>query len=171
MQLYQPRKDCEQQAKPWRLTNKTQRSLNLNCSTFSFEEKLESTSWGSRVSSSPEWPESTSSKIYRAITKGDDELDTFLINRTRIQEQECRRTSLKLFRWEIFSQNAHLVRSITPDGAARIFLPPYATAGIWTHVSRVAPTRDLLKDALPTELPRRGYNTKKIVTFGALKSR
>ena len=153
MQLYQPRKDCEQQAKPWRLTNKTQRSLNLNCSTFSFEEKLESTSWGSRVSSSPEWPESTSSKIYRAITKGDDELDTFLINRTRIQE--CRRTSLKLFRWEIFSQNVHLVPRIMPDGAARIFLPPYAVAGIQT-VGKAAPTWDLLEDALSSELPRRG---------------
>ena len=36
------------------------------------------------------------------------------------------------------------------------FLPPHAAAGIQTHVSRVAPTQDLLKDALPTELPRRG---------------
>ena len=27
-----------------------------------------------------------------------------------------------------------------------------------THVSRVTPTRDLLKDAQPTELPRRGQN-------------
>ena len=155
MQLYQPLKVCEQQAKPWRLTNKTQRSLNLNCSTFSFEEKLESTFWGSRVSSSPEWPESTSSKIYRAMTKGDDELDTFLINRTRIQKLECGRTSLKLFRWEIFSRNAHLVPSFKPDGAARIFLPPYAVAGIQT-VGRVAPTWDLLKDALSSELPRCG---------------
>ena len=30
-------------------------------------------------------------------------------------------------------------------------------AGISTHVSRVAPTRDLLKDALPTELPHRSF--------------
>ena len=36
-----------------------------------------------------------------------------------------------------------------------VFLPPHATAGIQTHFSRVAPTPDLLKDALPTELPRR----------------
>ena len=33
------------------------------------------------------------------------------------------------------------------------FLLPCATAGIWTHISRVAPTWDLLKDALLTELP------------------
>ena len=32
-------------------------------------------------------------------------------------------------------------------GAARIFLSPYATARIQTLVSRVAPTRDLLKDS------------------------
>ena len=38
-----------------------------------------------------------------------------------------------------------------PDCTARIFYqPPYATAGIRTHVSRVAPTQD------PTELPRHG---------------
>ena len=36
------------------------------------------------------------------------------------------------------------------------FLPPYAVTGIRTHVSRVAPILDHLKDALPTELPRRG---------------
>ena len=37
------------------------------------------------------------------------------------------------------------------------FLPPYAPAGIRTHVSRVAPTQqDLLKDSRPTELPRCG---------------
>ena len=35
-------------------------------------------------------------------------------------------------------------------------IPPYAVAGIRTHVSSVAPTRDLLKDALPTESLRRG---------------
>ena len=40
---------------------------------------------------------------------------------------------------------------LSPDGVARIFLPPYAAAGIQTHVSRVAPTWDLLKGALPTE--------------------
>ena len=50
-----------------------------------------------------------------------------------------------------FSQSAHFVRSITLDGAARIFLPPYAAAGIQTY-GRVAPTWDLLKDVLPTEL-------------------
>ena len=39
----------------------------------------------------------------------------------------------------------------------RVFVPPYAAARIQTHVSTVAPNqRDLLKDALPTELPRRG---------------
>ena len=37
------------------------------------------------------------------------------------------------------------------------FLPPYDAAGIRTHINRDAPTRDLLKDALPAELPRRGY--------------
>ena len=52
---------------------------------------------------------------------------------------------------------------LSTNGATRInimykffFLTPYAAAGNWAHVSRVAPTRDLLKDALPTELPRRG---------------
>ena len=39
----------------------------------------------------------------------------------------------------------------SPCGVARIFLPPYAAAGIRTHVSRVAPTWDLLKGALLTE--------------------
>ena len=38
-------------------------------------------------------------------------------------------------------------------GEDNFFLPPHRTAGIRTHVSRVAPTRDLLKDAQPTELP------------------
>ena len=33
------------------------------------------------------------------------------------------------------------------------FLPPYAVAGIRAHVSRVTPNQ---RDALPTELPRRG---------------
>ena len=37
-----------------------------------------------------------------------------------------------------------------------IVLPTYATARIQTHVSRVAPTWELLKGALPTELPRCG---------------
>ena len=51
---------------------------------------------------------------------------------------------------------------MAPDGAARIiiFLRSYAATGIRTHVtsvSTVAPTRDLLKDALLTELPRRGF--------------
>ena len=32
---------------------------------------------------------------------------------------------------------------------------PYAAAGILNPVSGVAPNRELLKDALPTELPRR----------------
>ena len=39
------------------------------------------------------------------------------------------------------------------DGAARIFLSPYAAARIRTHVSS---TWGLLKDALPIELPQRG---------------
>ena len=52
---------------------------------------------------------------------------------------------------------------MAPDGAAKIiiFLPPYAATGIRTHVtsvSRAAPTRDLLKDALLIELPRRGFS-------------
>ena len=46
------------------------------------------------------------------------------------------------------------------DGAARIFPTTLCRgAGIWTHVtlvSRVAPIWDLLKDGLPTELPRHG---------------
>ena len=37
-----------------------------------------------------------------------------------------------------------------------IFIPPYPGAWIRTHVSRVAPTWELLKGALPTELPRCG---------------
>ena len=46
-----------------------------------------------------------------------------------------------------------------PDGFA--LLPPYATTGIPTHLSRVAPNQwDLLKDAQPTELPRRGNDTQ-----------
>ena len=36
------------------------------------------------------------------------------------------------------------------------FLPAYAMAEIRTHVSRVAPTHDLMKDALSTKQPRRG---------------
>ena len=42
-----------------------------------------------------------------------------------------------------------------PDGAAMVYQPPYAVAGIRT-VGSVAPTWDLLKGALPTELLRRG---------------
>ena len=37
-----------------------------------------------------------------------------------------------------------------------LFLPPYAIAGIQTHVKRAAQIRDLLKDALPAELPHGG---------------
>ena len=56
------------------------------------------------------------------------------------------------------------IRVSTTDGAPiRIdkklrpfFPPPSATAGNWTRVSRIVPTRDLLRDALPTGLPRRG---------------
>ena len=33
------------------------------------------------------------------------------------------------------------------------FLPPCAASGIQTNVSSVVPTHELLKDALPTELP------------------
>ena len=44
-----------------------------------------------------------------------------------------------------------------PEGATKtIFLPPYAIAGIQTHVSRVALTRELLNDALLTKLPHCG---------------
>ena len=42
------------------------------------------------------------------------------------------------------------------DGAARIFLQFYALAGIQTHVSRIALTRDRWKAAQQTELPRSG---------------
>ena len=34
-----------------------------------------------------------------------------------------------------------------------VFLPPYAVARIQTHVNRVAPIWNILKGALPTELP------------------
>ena len=45
------------------------------------------------------------------------------------------------------------------DGSARNFsLPPYAGAGIQTHISRVALTWDLLKDALLTELSVAYFN-------------
>ena len=37
------------------------------------------------------------------------------------------------------------------------FLQPYARAKIRTHISRVTPTWHLLKDALPTKLPRSGF--------------
>ena len=40
-----------------------------------------------------------------------------------------------------------------PNGAAWIFLPPYATAGFRPRVSSVKPTRVLSKVALPSELP------------------
>ena len=57
-----------------------------------------------------------------------------------------------------FPKSAHLIMTdvVLPDGAVRIvFLLPYAAAGIWTHVSRVAPNqRDLLKDTIPTTAPR-----------------
>ena len=50
-------------------------------------------------------------------------------------------------------QSVQLFLSITPDGAARMFLPPYSASGNRT-VFRVAPAWDLSKDALlPTELP------------------
>ena len=46
-----------------------------------------------------------------------------------------------------------VVRQMAQRG---LILPTYATAGIWTHIIKVALTRELLKDAPPTELPRRG---------------
>ena len=57
-----------------------------------------------------------------------------------------------------FFQYALLIPSISPEGASRIFLPPYAAAGIQTHIGRVAPTLHLLKDALLTEQPCQGYS-------------
>ena len=48
-------------------------------------------------------------------------------------------------------------------------LPPYATARIWTRVSRVAPIRDLLKDALPTELLRHDTMLKTQVSVQLMK--
>ena len=36
-------------------------------------------------------------------------------------------------------------------------LTPYAAVGIQTHDCRVAPTHNLLNDALLAELPRRGF--------------
>ena len=38
------------------------------------------------------------------------------------------------------------------------FVPPHAATKIRTHISKVALTRELLKDALPSELPRRTLN-------------
>ena len=46
-----------------------------------------------------------------------------------------------------------VVRQMAQRG---LILPTYATAGIWTHIIKVALARELLKDAPPTELPRRG---------------
>ena len=51
------------------------------------------------------------------------------------------RTNIRVFLLECFASNYFL---------------PYVTAGIQTHVKRVAQTRDLLKDALPAELPHGG---------------
>ena len=44
-----------------------------------------------------------------------------------------------------------------------IFPPTNAAAGIRTHVCRVALTRDPLKDAQPTELPRPRHSNDKII--------
>ena len=58
----------------------------------------------------------------------------------------------------LHSQSAHLIMSVVCKMAWLGFIyfpyPSYAAAGIWTHVSRVARTRDVMKDTLPTELPR-----------------
>ena len=55
-----------------------------------------------------------------------------------------------------FPQTLHLfpISMFCPtDGAARIFLPPFAAAGIRTHNGKVAPSPEaFIKDALPTEL-------------------
>ena len=68
----------------------------------------------------------------------------------------------------LFSFSQHSLDSVllflkTAQLGLIFVLPPYATARIWTHISRVAPTRDLLKDALPTELPR-PYNEPTLPT-------
>ena len=41
---------------------------------------------------------------------------------------------------------------------------PYDAAEIRTHISRVTLTQDILEDALPTELPRRGFGQDLTVT-------
>ena len=46
------------------------------------------------------------------------------------------------------------MRACLTDGTARIFLPPFVAARIQTLVSRVAPTPDLKKATLSTQLPR-----------------
>ena len=56
--------------------------------------------------------------------------------------------------------NSNVARQMKQLGFI-IFQPPNAAAGIQTYVSRVAPNQlDLLKDALPSELPCPGYNQK-----------
>ena len=52
---------------------------------------------------------------------------------------------------------------ILSDGMARFFFlsanvpNSFATTGIWTHINRVAPSWDLLKDDLTTELHGCGW--------------
>ena len=43
------------------------------------------------------------------------------------------------------------MRVFLPDGVDKMFLQPHAAAMIQTHVSNVAPARDFLKDAQPSD--------------------
>ena len=53
---------------------------------------------------------------------------------------------------------------ITSSNAAALTREKMVFLGIRTHISRVAPDWDLLKNALTTELPRRGQNNDEIKT-------
>ena len=87
-----------------------------------------------------------------------------------------------LLHFQICALNSNWCCFARSVGAARIFpfLPPYAAARIRIHIRRIAPNlRDLLKDALPTELPRHGNNleigycfrvTNHLVLFSVLQN-
>ena len=67
-----------------------------------------------------------------------------------------KKTQVGSFFCYIFTKSAHLYSSVFHHLAwLGFFWSPHAVAGIRTHVSRVVPTKDLLKDAPQTELPRR----------------
>ena len=75
-------------------------------------------------------------------------------NLTLLRQAMCKVFTVKNECFLLHSQSLRLIPGSLPDGAARTFLPPCATAKIRTHVSRVVPTWDLKKDTLPTELLR-----------------